>query len=281
MEDDMKRISGIAVPVDRAKAAIDLMATYQGRVTELSRIRREAIEEAQASGMTQAEIAAKLGVSRGRVGQLASAGPPPERAFFGTDLVTVSLGGKPEAGKEPGQNSSAVVVREDLDNFEHLRKLLGGMKLEAQYEVIPPNGIVNLNRENHVVICGPRLSPIVAQVLEGDYNLEFAKDHAWHLVDRNAGQTYRSPMDEDGTAGDFGYLGRLPRLDGRGTFLYIAGIHAIGANGVVHYLENNLAELYREVRTKRFSTLIACRYNPETLEVLESRRVTPLYRHES
>ncbi|MBQ0985150.1 sigma-70 family RNA polymerase sigma factor [Streptomyces sp. F63] len=281
MEDEMKRISEIAVPVDRARAAIDLMATYQGRVTELSRIRREAIEEAQASGMTQTEIAAKLGVSRGRVGQLASAGPPPERAFFGTDLVTVSLGGKPEAGKGPDENPSAVVVREDLDNFEHLRKLLGGMKLEAQYEVIPPNGIVNLNRENHVVICGPRLSPIVAQVLEGDHSLQFAKDRAWHLVDRKAGQVYRSPMDEDSEPGDFGYLGRLPRLDGRGTFLYIAGIHAIGANGVVHYLEHHLAELYREVRTKRFSTLISCRYNPDTLEVLESRRVTPLYRHES
>lgn len=276
----MKRVSEIAVPVERAKAAIDLMATYQGWVTELSRIRREAIEEAQASGMTQAEIAAKLGVSRGRVGQLASAGPPPERAFFGTDLVTVSLGGKYEAGKDPDQNRSEVVTREDLNNFEHLRKLLGGMKLDTQYEVIPPTGIVNLNRENHVVVCGPRLSPIVAQVLEGDHNLGFAKDRAWHLVDHRTGQEYRSPMDEDGSAGDFGYLGRLPRLDGRGTFLYIAGVHSIGANGVVHYLENNLAELYREVRTRRFSTLISCRYDPETLDVLESRRVTPLYRHE-
>ncbi|WP_371567809.1 sigma factor-like helix-turn-helix DNA-binding protein [Streptomyces canus] len=280
MHDDMKRVAETAVPVERAKAAIDLMATYQGWVLELSRIRREAIEEAQASGMTQAEIAAKLGVSRGRVGQLASAGPPPERAFFGTDLVTVSLGGKPEAGKGPDENPSAVVVQEDLDNFEHLRKLLGGMKLEAQYEVIPPTGIVNLNRDNHVVICGPRLSPIVAQVLEGDDNLRFEKDRAWHLLDQRTGEEFRSPMDEDGSAGDFGYLGRLPRLDGRGTFLYIAGIHAIGANGVVHYLEHNLAELYREVRTRRFSTLISCRYNPETLEVLESRRVTPLYRHE-
>ncbi|WP_314416578.1 sigma factor-like helix-turn-helix DNA-binding protein, partial [Streptomyces kroppenstedtii] len=73
MDNDMQRVSEIAVPVDRAKAAIDLMATYQGWVLELSRIRREAIEEAQASGMTQAEIAKKLGVSRGRVGQLASA----------------------------------------------------------------------------------------------------------------------------------------------------------------------------------------------------------------
>ncbi|MFJ8350493.1 sigma factor-like helix-turn-helix DNA-binding protein [Streptomyces sp. NPDC094153] len=280
MHEDMERISGIADPVDRAKAAIALMATYQGWVLELSRVRREAIEEAQASGMTQAEIAARLGVSRGRVGQLASAGPPPERAFFGTDLVTVSLGGKYESGKSPEQKPSEVVTREDLDNFEHLRKLLSGMKLDAQYEVIPPTGIVNLNRDNHVVVCGPRLSPIVAQVLEGDDNLRFEKDHAWHLLDQRTGKEYRSPQDEDGSTGDVGYLGRLPRLDGRGTFLYIAGIHAIGANGVVHFLEHNLAELYREVRTKRFSTLISCRYNPETLEILESRRVTPLYRHE-
>ncbi|MGA5505797.1 hypothetical protein [Streptomyces umbrinus] len=77
-------------------------------------------------------------------------------------------------------------------------------------------------------------------------------------------------MDEDGSADDFGHLGRLPRLDGRGTFLYVAGIHAIGANGVVHFLENNRAELYREVRTRRFSTVISCRYAPETLDVLES-----------
>ncbi|MFF9575178.1 sigma factor-like helix-turn-helix DNA-binding protein [Streptomyces rubiginosohelvolus] len=280
MQDEMQKVGGIADPVDRAKAAIDLLARYQTHINELGRVRREAIEEAQAAGMTQTEIAKRLGVSRGRVGQLASAGPPPERAFFGTDKVTVSLGGKYEAGKTPDQQPSEVVVREDIENFEHLRTLLGGMKLETQYEVIPPSGIVNLNRDNHVVICGPRLSPIVAQVLEGDDYLRFTKDRAWHLVDQKTSTEYRSPQDEDGTSGDVGYLGRLPRLDGKGTFLYIAGIHAIGANGVVHFLENNLAELYRTVRTRRFSTLISCKYNPKTLEVLESERVTPLYQHE-
>ncbi|MEU5214722.1 sigma factor-like helix-turn-helix DNA-binding protein [Streptomyces sp. NPDC020807] len=280
MQHEMEEVARVADPVDRAKAAIDLMARYQSHVNELSRIRREAIEEAQAAGMTQAEIAKRLGVSRGRVGQLASAGPPPERAFFGTDLVTVSLGGKYEAGKTPDEFPSEVITREDLGNFEHLRALLSGMKLDAQYEVIPPSGMVNLNRENHVVICGPRLSPLIAQVLEGDDNLRFAKDTAWHLLDKTAGKEFRSPQDEDGSAGDVGYLGRLPRLDGKGTFLYVAGIHSIGANGVIHFLENNLAELYREVRTRRFSTLISCRYDPKTLEVLESRRVTPLYRHE-
>ncbi|MFD8978907.1 hypothetical protein [Streptomyces sp. NPDC059564] len=131
------------------------------------------------------------------------------------------------------------------------------------------------------MVCGPRLSPIIAQVLEGDDNLRFQKDRAWHLVDLKTEEVYRSPMDEDGSAGDVGYLARLPRLDGRGTFIYIAGIHAIGANGVVHYLENHLAELYREVRTRRFSTLISCRYDPKTQEVLESKRVSPIYRHEA
>ncbi|MEU8466626.1 hypothetical protein AB0F30_01585 [Streptomyces sp. NPDC029006] len=173
----------------------------------------------------------------------------------------MSVAGMYEAGKAPDRE---VVTREDLNNFEHLRKLVTGMKLDAQYEVIPPAGIVNLNRDNHVVICGPRRSPIVAQVLEGDDNLRFAKDTAWHVVDQVTGKEYRSPADEDGSAGDVGYLGRLPRLDGKGTFLYLAGIHAIGASGVVHYLENNLAELYREVRTRRFSTLISCRYDPKS-----------------
>jgi hypothetical protein len=34
--------------------------------------------------------------------------------------------------------------------------------------VIPPPGLVDLNRDNLVVICGPRLSPIIAQVLASD-----------------------------------------------------------------------------------------------------------------
>ncbi|MER7761374.1 sigma-70 family RNA polymerase sigma factor [Streptomyces sp. NPDC097619] len=280
MHEEMQRVAQVAAPVERAKAASVLMTDYSGRVTELARIRREAIEEAAAGGMSQSEIAAHLGVSRGRVGQLASQGPPPERAFFGTDMVTVSLGGKYEAGKA-SEDMREVVAREDLDNFDHLRKLLATLKLDSKYEVIPPTGIVNLNRDNHVVVCGPRLSPIIAQVLEGDDHLRFQKDRAWHLMDLKTQEVYRSPMDEDGSAADYGYLARLPRLDGKGTFIYIAGIHAIGANGVVHYLENNLADLYRDVRTRRFSTLISCRYDPKTLEVIESERVSPIYRHEA
>lgn len=280
MQEEMKQVASIKAPVPRAKAAIDLIADYQSRVIELSRIRREAIEEATGSGMTHSEIAEALGVSRGRVGQLASAGPPPERAFFGLGPMTVALGGKHEAGKRPEDQPGGVVMREDYKSYENLRDLFGALKLDSQYEVIPPPGMVSLNREHLVVVCGPRLSPIVAQVLESDDNLRFAKDHAWYLEDMRTNTVYRSPF-EDGVHGDVGYLGRLPRPDGKGTFIYMAGIHAIGASGVVHYLEKHLAEVYKEVRTKRFSTLIASKYNPDTLEILESSRITPIYKHEA
>ena len=82
-----------------------------------------------------------------------------------------------------------------------------------------------------------------------------------------------------GGAGDIGYLARLPRPDARGTFLYIAGIHAMGSSGVIHYLDRHLAEVYREVRTKRFSALVECDFDSATRKVVSSNLVTPLYSH--
>lgn len=50
------------------------MAENQGITTELSSIRRHAVAQAQDGGMTQADIAAALGVSPGRVSQYARQG---------------------------------------------------------------------------------------------------------------------------------------------------------------------------------------------------------------
>jgi hypothetical protein len=115
-------------------------------------------------------------------------------------------------------------------------------------------------------------------VLAADPNLSFEHDDlGWYLLDHATGTAYRSPMD-DGEPADYAYLGRLPRIDGRGAFLYLAGIHAPGNNGAVHYLEGHLEELYGEVRTARFSTLIACQFDPATRQSTASERVTPIYR---
>jgi hypothetical protein len=225
--------------------------------------------------MTKAQLAEHLGMTRARVGQLLAAGPRSEGLFLGNGTLTVALGAKQEADKA---QPSPVVSQEGFQAYERLCELARSLGLDANYEVIPPPGLVDLNRDNLVVICGPRLSPIIAQVLASDPNLGFAHDdHGWQLVDHATGTTYRSPRD-DGEPADYAYLGRLPRIDGRGTFLYFAGIHAPGNSGAMHYLEGHLEELYGEVRTGRFSTIISCRFDPDTRQILSSERVTPLYR---
>lgn len=275
---DLRWLCDLADPAERAQRASQLVGDYQVAVGELSRIRREAIEELVTLGKSQTDIAALLGMTRARVGQLLSSGPKTERVFLGTGPLTVALGGKREAEQ---RGSGRVLAQEDLNAYNHLQDLARAMGLDSRYEVIEPPGFVNLNRENLIVICGPRLSPLLAQVLEADQHLGFERDdRGWYLVDRTAGAVHRSPMDS-GVNRDHAYLGRLPRLDGRGTFLYVAGIHAIGAAGVVHYLENHLAELYSDVKTKRFSTIVTCEFEANTLHIKSSGRLTPIYRPES
>jgi hypothetical protein len=122
------------------------------------------------------------------------------------------------------------------------------------------------------------MHPIIAQVLASDPNLGFAHhDQGWHLVDHATDTTYRSPRDH-GEPADYAYLGRLPRIDGRGSFLYLAGIHAPGQRRRRPLPGGHLEELYGEVRTSRFSTITGCRFDPESRQVTSSERVTPRYR---
>jgi hypothetical protein len=41
------------------------------------------------------------------------------------------------------------------------------------------------------------------------------------------------------------------------------------------------AELYRDLKTKRFSLLVSCQFNPDDArQILAVDRLTPVYRHE-
>jgi hypothetical protein len=69
--------------------------------------------------------------------------------------------------------------------------------------------------------------------------------------------------------------GRLPRPDGAGSFLYLAGIHAPGILGAAQYVADNIAELHRELRTRRFSVLISCQFDPaDRRKILSTGRLT-------
>ncbi|WP_234307020.1 sigma-70 family RNA polymerase sigma factor [Streptomyces sp. NRRL F-2890] len=272
---ELDAVSVISDPVDRLLEASRLSAHFKDLEQQMQALRNSGVNEAlRLERVTASALAKRLGITRGRVSQLAKAGPPIEQAFFGHGELTVALGGKVEAGKErPGP----VIAQEDFQTYEHLRELAEDLGLRTRYETIPPPGIVDLNRDDLLVICGPRLSPLIGQILASDPHLQFAADEqGWHLNDLKAEKTYRSPIDA-GDSGDYAYFGRLPRPDGKGTFLYIAGIHAMGSGGVVHWLAQEIADLYKEVKTRRFSVLIQSRFDPETREITESQRVTPIY----
>ena len=275
---DAQDAAAIKDPGERALAVNQLIDDYQAAIAELSDVRRETLRELLASGMPQMAIADLLGISKSRVSQLLSAGSRPERTFLGTGTVTVAVGGKLEAGKaDPG----AVVSSESFAGYELLASLARTVGLDVTYELVPPPGHVHLNRANLIVMGGPRLLPFIDQVLEADQHLGYLQDEdRWYLVDKDTGTEYRSPIDR-GDSCDYAYLGRLPRPDGKGTFLYLAGIHAPGNPGAAQYIADNIAELHRELKTRRFSVLISCQFDPgDRKKILSTERLTPLYRHE-
>jgi hypothetical protein len=270
---DVAALRDIADPLTRARRA-------HLAIPVVEQIRNEAISEANLSGVTQAAIGSALGITAARVSQILKGGPGPERAFWGADggRLTVALGGKTEAAKNASGTPGPVVAVEDFAAYEALQASVASLGIETRYEVIPPPGLVNLNRAGLVVICGPRLSPLVAQVLASDRALAFACDDGgcWAIEDRRSGTKWQSPSDS-GEPADIAYLGRLPRPDGLGTFIYIAGIHAAGAGGVVHLLAGELDQAWQRVRDHRFSVLIRCTYDPRTREITGSELLTDFY----
>jgi hypothetical protein len=214
-------------------------------------------------------------LTRARVGQLLAAGPRSEGLFLGTGKLTLALGGKLEADKpEPGP----VVSQEGFQAYERLCELARTLGLDAHYEVIPPPDLVNLNRDNLVVVCGPRLSPVIAQVLASDPNLGFAHDdHGWYLQDHATGTSYRSPMD-DGQPADYAYLGRLPRIDGRGSFLYFAGMHPPATAAPPTTSKGTWRSCTARSTPGASRPSSPARVDPGTRQVVSSGRITPLYR---
>jgi hypothetical protein len=275
--DDVRRLAEIESDADRARAASKLLAELQTGISEASRLRRESIARLREQGHSLADIADIIGVSRARIAQLRQAGPPPERAFLGSDTLTVAIPLKRES-----QYGRPAVAQEDFAAFNALAELARDLQLGAEVEYIHLGGNVDLNRDNLVVICGPRISPLIAEVLKSDPVLQFERDDSgWFLTDQRTGHTYHSPSDNPALPpGDVAYLSRQARPDGDGSFILLTGIHAVGSNGVIHYLTRELADLYEQVGTRRFSTLIASEFDPATRTITSSRRITPFYLHE-
>lgn len=272
---EVQRLLAEPDPARRGALATELLTTFESLREEVSRIRLEAVDQLYAAGYKRPDIAEALRVTPGRVSQLRRSGPRPERVLLGiSSPLTVALGGKQEADKsKPGP----VVSQEDLIAYEYLSTAASDLGFSTQSETVHPPGHLNLNRPNLVVVCGPRLSPNVAQILDGDPHWGFDKDQHWYLREHHSGRTWHSPIDADPpTSGDYCYLARIPRPDQRGTVLYMAGIHAPGCAGAAHFFVNHLEELYQVAPPRMpWSMLVYCEFDQDR-RITHSEPVTDL-----
>lgn len=277
MVTEAERIAAMDDPFEVLHAATERMATAQQEVTELSRLRRQIIQDLHGKGLSYAQIADKAGLTRGRIHQLRSSGPAPEGAFLGVGSISIATPLKQEAGNAP-----PVLASEDFTAAQRLAELARTVGLNTGFEQVPLGGQFDLNRSGLVVICGPRLSPDIGEALSQDPAIRFEKEAGgpWTLRDVHTGETFRSGADLDPPEHyDVAYLARLPRPDVQGWFLSLTGIHPPGTLGAAQYLTTELAALHKQVGNEPFSVLLHVDHEADSNEPTNVTPLTPLYRH--
>ncbi|MEU3282727.1 sigma-70 family RNA polymerase sigma factor [Streptomyces antibioticus] len=278
MSDELQRIMAIDDPYLLLREVTTRLADAQQEVTELARLRRRVVQDLHAQGLSYAQIATKAGLSRGRIHQIRHTGPAPEGAFFGRGAVIVAT-----PLRRDDERGRTVVAVDDVSSGKGLEDLARSCGLDVTSEHVPVSGEIDLDRDGLVVVCGPRMSQQMWDTYAQDPVLQWeqAEDGPWTVADRRTGTVHRSGQDSEPVrAYDVGYLGRLPRPDGNGSLLAIAGIHTQGSLGVVQLLASDLSTLWGQVGEHRFSTLVGVEYDPETSEPRSVELLTPLYRHD-
>jgi hypothetical protein len=198
--------------------------------------------------------------------------------FLGRGEVTILVPVKAESIK-----NRPVVAVEDVTGSQRLSQLARQLGLTPALDYVPADGVADLNRENLLVVCGPRLSQPVAEVLAQDQALRFERHRrAWTVIDRLTGTRYRSGLDHDPPKNwDVGYLARLPRPDQQGSLIVLTGIHPPGTLGVIRFLRTELAALFAEVKTDSFSLLVGTHFDPLSREPRDVTPLTPIHRLET
>ncbi|GAA5156398.1 MULTISPECIES: hypothetical protein [Amycolatopsis] len=244
-------------PIRQGQRATELLAVYQQRATELARLRRDAIERAHRElGLSYTEIATRLGITKGRVTQIRSTAPAPERAFFGVGPVSVGVPYR----YQTTDRERPLIAAEDAKTGEQVVRLLESLTFAtSQYQIepdrtAPPAG-------DTVVVCGPKSAPIGAWLLDQDPALAMVNDSGrWWIEEAATGKRHGSPSDDAQAApADLAYVGRHI-IDGR-VVVHIAGVHSIGSLGAADYLVKNLADLFAKTAETPCSLIVRAGYD--------------------
>ncbi|UBU10064.1 hypothetical protein [Nonomuraea gerenzanensis] len=285
---EVESIRQINDPVERAKAVGREQSRLSGLIDELAGIRREAIDEMLRGGMSQADVARELGVTRSRLNKLVTTGPGPERALLvpkprAGALLTLAVVEKQESTH--ARPSVLVTTRAAVAQLE---RLAGEMGLETEVAMVREGiGYIDLNRDNLAVLVGPRISPLIAQAITADPVIKWrriADTENWLLTNARENVEYRSDFDErDAASTDprtcYAHIGRIRRPDGEGSFLYLGGAHGPGTAGAVDFFIRNVADLWQRAHRNLWSAVVKVTASPDGKNLLGAELATPIYVH--
>lgn len=260
-EDDFEAVRRDPDPIRRGKRATGLITTYQQRATDLARLRKAAVEEAQQTlGMSYTEIAAALGITKGRITQIRKDAADVQRAFFGVGPVSVGIPYR----YQTTDRERPLIAAEDAETGEQLERLLASLAFTVDRYQISPETPAAADGDG-VVVCGPKSAPLAADLLDHDPEAGLVHDGArWWFECTATGERFGSPADDDPSSNaDLAYVARH-RYDDR-VIVHIAGIHAIGSLGATHFLTAQLGPLFREVGDVSFSAAIRAEYDGLTI----------------
>ncbi|QBS46169.1 nitrogen fixation protein NifE [Nocardia sp. CS682] len=248
------------------------MTVYQQRAAELARLRRAAIDEAhQTLGLNYTDIAAQLGITKGRVTQIRSSAPPQERAFFGVGPVSVGIPrryGVEEGRERPFFDAVDMASQAAVeDTLSRLALATTPFAIEPTTETVPEG--------DSVLICGPKSAPVARVLLAGDPYLDFEQDGGgrWWIHGKTPGKSvwldspYRRANPE---RSDVGYFAR--HVSSGGVTVHIAGITSVGSLGVIHWLIQNLRTLFLGNEDDSMCGVVRCDFD-EQFAVQSSRLV--------
>ena len=165
--ENVDKVESIEDPAARAKAATELLSSRQADISRLARIRRQAIEELRATGLSYSQVGEALGVTRGRIAQIRAAGHALELEFFGHEEITILTPLRPSDVGRP------LVAQEDFAAATELAKFLNAADIETNLEQVSPEGFVDLDAEGLIAICGPKSSPMIERLIKEDPYIEY------------------------------------------------------------------------------------------------------------
>jgi transcriptional regulator with XRE-family HTH domain len=287
LADLLGEVRRIADPVERAKRYTELIERFGSATTLASEGRHEALTEAsKVRGIAQAEIAKALGLTPARINQMlkSTPGPPPERALLAPDAgVPLSVAVVEKQAADNGLPTTAVTTQAAVGKLRELASTLS-LTVEEE-EVIPPPGLVDLNRNNLAVLIGPRISSLIAQVVAGDPVIQWRRDKRghWYLVDTKTGAEFHSDFDASFAAGQeegqcIAQIGRIRRPDSQGSFLYLGGAHTAGTAGAVDVFVREYTSIWEQAKRSLWSAVVVTKATEKGVPI-SAELATPIYVH--